>query len=51
MCERSIWVRIESAILYLQLYSTYVPCAAATRGTGVEGAVPADTLVIFAIGG
>jgi len=24
---------------------------AATRGTGVEGAVPADTLIIFAIGG
>ena len=25
--------------------------SAATRGTGVEGAVPADTLIIFAIGG
>ena len=42
---------IKKKTLNQNIISTFVFIAASTRGTNTDGAVPKDTLIIFAIGG
>ena len=58
---KCFWFKTQGQLKQLYVYLRYendgkndylyLLSSAATRGTGVEGAVPADTLIIFAIGG